>query len=82
MRPGEVSDMTFLDKMEKTIGEHAHFVRLESEIISFFNGSLLPLDAKPVYSGQIRVWSYCCVWIHGGGSLAKWSECCTSRLCL
>ena len=27
LRPGEVSDMTFLDKMEKTIGEHAHFVR-------------------------------------------------------
>ncbi|KAJ7387260.1 Unconventional myosin-Ih [Desmophyllum pertusum] len=26
LRPGEVSDMTFLDKMEKTIGEHAHFV--------------------------------------------------------
>ena len=27
LRPGEVSDMTFLDKMEKTIGEHAHFIR-------------------------------------------------------
>ncbi|XP_078362990.1 unconventional myosin-Ic-like [Oculina patagonica] len=26
LRPGDVSDMTFLDKMEKTIGEHAHFV--------------------------------------------------------
>lgn len=26
LRPGEVSDMTFLDKMEKTIGEHAHFI--------------------------------------------------------
>lgn len=26
LRPGEVSDITFLDKMEKTIGEHAHFI--------------------------------------------------------
>lgn len=26
LRPGEASDLTFLDKMEKTIGEHAHFV--------------------------------------------------------
>lgn len=25
--PGDVSDLTFLDKMEKTIGEHPHFIR-------------------------------------------------------
>lgn len=27
LRPGEASDLTFLDKMDKTIGKHAHFVR-------------------------------------------------------
>ena len=33
LRPGEASDLTFLDKMEKTIGEHAHFVRYGCKIV-------------------------------------------------
>ncbi|KAK2574356.1 Unconventional myosin IC [Acropora cervicornis] len=53
--PGDVSDLTFLDKMEKTIGEHPHFIRLKHyagdvtyNVIGFMdkNNNLLFRDLK------------------------------------
>ena len=59
LRPGDVSDMTFLDKMEKTIGEHAHFVRLELEIILLFVVPALSSHFNYLSIPHTVIWSYC-----------------------
>lgn len=49
LRPGEASDLTFLDKMDKTIGKHAHFV---SHATSGYN------ERKTIERGEFRLKHY------------------------
>ena len=54
LRPGDVTDQTFLSKLESTYGKHEHF---ESRTDSrFLNDKTLPHEAFRIlhYAGKVR----------------------------